>query len=898
MLSRYRHTARAWSDPVGRALFRLRLRPNHLTVMGLAVSVGAAAAFVTGHVRVGGVLVALAGLFDFCDGSLARASGQVTPFGAFLDSVIDRYSDLAVLLGIVVLFAGTPHMRGAVAAMAALLGSLMVSYTKARAESIGVECNVGFMERPERMICLIGGALLGVLEPALWVLAVLANITAVHRILFTRRMLAEKLAPAPRRLRKASEALGMLLTAGVGFTAGTVAAAEPTAQGVVPAETERAWTRAIDALRDGVPGPAAQALGSEAALASPIGDYARYVAADALERRGDYAAARAMALSLAERHPQSRLAARALLLSARLAALTGDDAAAQAAIKRLIERYPDARELPQALYMLGHVGEATGQREAAALAYRELRVLAPSTAWANGAEDRLFLLAQGGVTVPPLSIAQRVDRAERLLRGGVAGGAASEAEIIASEAADSGIVLRALRVVADAATRMRRYDLAARAIQASIPRASADRRPALSLELGRLYARGGHNDKALAAYATAAGSGLEAVASEAVYQRARVLRDMGRNAEAVATFRTVAARYPSREVAADALWELGWVAYLAKNPREAEQAWTRITEIPGGRTGRVRALYWAGRARESVAGRPAAERLYQRVRTEAPRSYYGMLAARRGATGAGDGTEPAVKLPADPAEAVAADPAYARVELLRRVGLVEYAWEELDDAVNASVGDTVRLYGLTSAYVRDERYHMVLRVMRRHFTGLAIAGQGPSALWEMLYPFGWRSEIVPAAERVGLDPYLVAAVVREESSYYPRAVSRAGARGLMQLMPATAAPMAETRGWAFRDGALLDDPVANIQMGSSFLASMFREFGDPRLAIAAYNAGPGNVRKWWKARKTDDVEAWVEQIPFDETRNYVKKVTLSWEEYRRLYGGGEGAVILPPRASS
>jgi soluble lytic murein transglycosylase len=154
----------------------------------------------------------------------------------------------------------------------------------------------------------------------------------------------------------------------------------------------------------------------------------------------------------------------------------------------------------------------------------------------------------------------------------------------------------------------------------------------------------------------------------------------------------------------------------------------------------------------------------------------------------------------------------------------------------------------------------------------------------MLYPFGWRHEVIQTAERVGLDPYLVAAVVREESSYYPRAVSRAGARGLMQLMPGTAQPMAAVRGWPFRDGGLLDDPSANIQMGSAFLAGLVREFGDARVALAAYNAGPGNARKWWKTRQSDDVEVWVERIPFDETRNYVKRVLLSWEEYRRIYG--------------
>src|SRR5918999_2802355 len=117
MRGRSRQARRAWTEPIGQALVRLRLRPNHLTVAGLGVSVPAAAAFVAGRTRTGGVLLLLAGLFDFFDGALARASGQVTPFGAFLDSAIDRYSDLVVLLGIVVLFAGMAERRGALVAM-------------------------------------------------------------------------------------------------------------------------------------------------------------------------------------------------------------------------------------------------------------------------------------------------------------------------------------------------------------------------------------------------------------------------------------------------------------------------------------------------------------------------------------------------------------------------------------------------------------------------------------------------------------------------------------------------------------------------------------------------------------------------------------------------------------
>jgi soluble lytic murein transglycosylase len=263
-----------------------------------------------------------------------------------------------------------------------------------------------------------------------------------------------------------------------------------------------------------------------------------------------------------------------------------------------------------------------------------------------------------------------------------------------------------------------------------------------------------------------------------------------------------------------------------------------------------------------------------------------MLAYRRiGRAADAPRKQPAASLPARPEDAVAADPGFARVELLRRIGLVEYAWEELEDVVQASVGDHARLYGASAAYVRDERYHLALRIARRHFASLAVSGDPalPRAFWEIIYPLGWRNEVAEAARRAGLDPYLVAAVVREESSYYPRAVSRAGARGLMQLMPSTARPMADLRGLAFEGGSLLDDPSANLDIGASFLASLLKEFGDPRLALAAYNAGPKRARDWWKARRTNDMEAWVEQIPFDETRHYVKRVMLSWEEYRRIY---------------
>jgi CDP-diacylglycerol--glycerol-3-phosphate 3-phosphatidyltransferase len=188
MLSHYKDRVTGWTDPFARFLLRFRVRPNHLTILGLGISLCAGLAFAWGRARWAGGLLILAGLFDFFDGSLARLSGQVTPFGAFLDSVIDRYSDLLVLLGILFFFIREARAGEILLTMATLIGTIMVSYTKARAQAIGVACEVGLMERPERLLCLIVGALFHLLTPALWVLAILANVTALQRILVTRRI--------------------------------------------------------------------------------------------------------------------------------------------------------------------------------------------------------------------------------------------------------------------------------------------------------------------------------------------------------------------------------------------------------------------------------------------------------------------------------------------------------------------------------------------------------------------------------------------------------------------------------------------------------------------------------------------------------------------------------------
>ena len=167
------------------ALALSRVHPNVLTFLGLVINIWAAWLFALGSFRWAGVVVIGAGLFDMVDGRVARETNQVTRFGGFFDSVLDRYSDLAVLVGLQVYYASINRNFYVVLCAIVATGTVMVSYTRARAENTIPRCKVGFMERPERVVLVIIGALANRMAPVLWVLAVLTNITVIGRMMFT-----------------------------------------------------------------------------------------------------------------------------------------------------------------------------------------------------------------------------------------------------------------------------------------------------------------------------------------------------------------------------------------------------------------------------------------------------------------------------------------------------------------------------------------------------------------------------------------------------------------------------------------------------------------------------------------------------------------------------------------
>jgi len=182
-----RDAAQVITVPIARVLARLNVHPNTVTLIGSLLLVGVGVVLATGRLALGGWLLAVTAPLDAVDGALARLVGQKSRFGAFLDSTLDRVAEAALLGGLATHFALRGSITEVVLAFVALSSGLLVSYTRARAEALGVPCKVGFFSRLERIVVLAGGLILGYPTVALWVLAIGTTLTVVQRMLYVYR---------------------------------------------------------------------------------------------------------------------------------------------------------------------------------------------------------------------------------------------------------------------------------------------------------------------------------------------------------------------------------------------------------------------------------------------------------------------------------------------------------------------------------------------------------------------------------------------------------------------------------------------------------------------------------------------------------------------------------------
>ncbi|HEY3258485.1 MAG TPA: lytic transglycosylase domain-containing protein [Gemmatimonadaceae bacterium] len=348
-----------------------------------------------------------------------------------------------------------------------------------------------------------------------------------------------------------------------------------------------------------------------------------------------------------------------------------------------------------------------------------------------------------------------------------------------------------------------------------------------------------------------------------------------RDGDARSTLLTVAHRFPRARHSSTALFRAGIIAYAARNYAPAAAELDSVAELYPASDEGLAGLYWAARAWQQRGDAAKAQARWRTVMAREGASYYAVLSARRlGVPLLRDSSRsdsyPKVK---DVSEAV------ERVAILDDVGMDAEARLEYDRLFEEAPKSPDRLVATAHALAAGEQSARAIALGRKAVTELGPTPQN----YRLLYPVAAREQLDSSARANGLDPALVAGLIKQESSFNPRATSPAGARGLMQLMPAVGRALAKSRGIGNLETERLYDPSLNIQLGTIHLRGLFRGNREVVQALAAYNAGESRLAHWLKKPGATDPELFTERIPYVETRDYVRSVVRNRAFYRVLY---------------
>jgi soluble lytic murein transglycosylase len=448
-----------------------------------------------------------------------------------------------------------------------------------------------------------------------------------------------------------------------------------------------------------------------------------------------------------------------------------------------------------------------------------------------------------------------------------------------------------------AQVRLKQYDHARETFRALAKEGGPESREA-AVWLARVYLRQGHGDKLLEAGRLLPATSLSAEQKGQIMLFVGMwLEDQKQFDEAIAKYHLVAKQGDPASQRAEGLWRVGWVYYRTGRFREAGEPLRALAEQHDSEF-EPQALYWLGRAGEQQQ-QPEAQEHYRKLCQRHRFTYYCQLARDRMRTSPGFEAPLDVSVvSADTATAgeptaavitradIAQQTAYRRAIELKTLGLDADAAHEVAVLTERYSREPDGLVALSTMLNEVGAYHQALRLARARFrdqlerTGGTVA---PS-LWNVAYPTGLLPTIKLQGAK-GVDPYLIAAIIREESQYDVKAVSRVGAIGLMQVMPATANTVAQRVGLPAVGREDLFDQETNIRIGVRYVEQLLEQFsGNLIYTIASYNAGPLAVGSWVAQYRAQGQDEFVELIPYQETRQYVKRVLRSYREYIRLGG--------------
>jgi soluble lytic murein transglycosylase len=396
-------------------------------------------------------------------------------------------------------------------------------------------------------------------------------------------------------------------------------------------------------------------------------------------------------------------------------------------------------------------------------------------------------------------------------------------------------------------------------------------------------------------------AGLEALARGTGRSRHRLqaLLDLAQLAEGAPSAQALAAYRRYREAAGDradpiALWREAWIAHELARPADADLGIERVLareDAPD--SVRMAALYWSGRRLEAAGKRTLAEEKYRRAVDRLPGHYYGLLAAARlrlPAPRASADVRPASPERGSPAERLLA--AARELGSVRLTDLAIDAYRAATDAAADSAAPTRRDIALEgAAFALDAGATAEAIELVQDGTGGRDGvrpGDLPLRFLRLLLPAPSAGDIVAAARAARLDPWLVASIALEESAFNPLAVSPAGARGLLQVMPTTGAELARRLGIRPFTAARLHEPAINLRLGCVYFRGLLDDLDTLPAALAAYNAGATRAKRWRAPADAADGERYVERIPVPDTRSYVKRILANVRLYRMAWPEGLG----------
>ena len=668
---------------------------------------------------------------------------------------------------------------------------------------------------------------------------------------------ASELPVAPRTLAQAAEAVRRHACADV------LGSLRQAAQESTPSGARAAYLLGHCLLATGHYGEARSVFLDASRRHTTLSAYAGLGAARAALRAGDVSAAADLSRPPAG---ASAAAAARLLLTRAEALLRAGDAPEAAAIARIVVRGKRSDDvLADGWWLLGRANSSTGDRTAARSAYAMVWWGIPGNAHAADAARELRDLSSGRDPVPTgqaraargLRLLERWDRhgGERELASAVKGPLPSDL------AGAAWYQLGILRLGSRSGVS---------ALQQAV-RFPSERDQSL-FWLGVAWLRIGRSDEASAAWSQLRQAYPDSPwNARAVFTQGRLAEARGSWEAADRLYAQVIDRYPQSPRADDARWRRAWSRLQRGSSAEADALFLRYATASPDSPRAAAHLYWASRTGGHAQRAPGP--LLRQVAERYPLTFYGQRARARLAL------PPITPVPARERRDLDADrfePAYAELAAL---GFDEEALDEIssqlvDDAPAAIRQAAAELYAQAG-----DTAESISAVEPLVDEGLYGGRELDGTLWRLAYPRAFWPLVTREADRSGVDPLLVLAVMREESRFDPRAVSPAEAVGLMQLLPSTARGVLGRR----IEPAALTEPAINIRAGTAYLGGLLRSFqGTVPLAVGAYNAGPGGVRRH-AALARSDLDRFVEELPYAETRAYVQRVMQTYGIYRWLY---------------